>query len=211
MLKWATWSILAKIFHKASPIPFQPSKNTVEWFQTRWNQEKTNAQTPPKPVELLLSLHKELQGPGECGALMELRVVLSPPQTCAWQRSNATRLVLSQTSSGWCLPRLARPVLTRTGHCREQPVLSSTSHPAPWTWETPTRVEEKWHYCFHFCIGETRYECKTGLQSNFFIILSCLKSFKNNFLWVIFVRGYRGSLWKSQRPRAVYKASILTV
>lgn len=134
MLKWATWSILVRIFHKASAIPSQPSKNTVEWFQTRWNQEKTNAQTPPKPVELLLSLHEELQGPGQTRALPELQVVPSPPQTCAWQRPNATRLVLSQTSSGWCFSRLAWPLLTRTAPCRLQPVLSSTSQPAPWIW-----------------------------------------------------------------------------
>lgn len=187
MLKWATWSILVKIFHKTSAIPSQPSKNTVEWFQTRWNQEKTIAQTPPKPVELLLSLHKELQGSGKRGALGELQVVLCPPQ----------------------------PVPDR-GQCHQtwpEQLLQSAACPQQHFphWDTPTGTEERQHYCFRFYLRETRHECKPGLQSNFFIILSCLKSFKNNFLWVIFVRGSGGSLWKSQRPRAVYKASILTV
>lgn len=95
MLKWATWSILVKIFHKTSAIPSQPSKNTVEWFQTRWNQEKTIAQTPPKPVELLFSLHEELQGSGMSGALGELQVVLCPLILCLAGVS-ATRLLLSQ-------------------------------------------------------------------------------------------------------------------
>lgn len=118
MLKWATWRILVKIFHKASAIPSQPSKNTVEWFQTRWNQEKTNAQTPPKPVELLLSLHKELQGPGKGRALRELQVVLSPPQNWAWQRSNATRLVLSQTPfQGWHSPSGQEQLLADCSLC----------------------------------------------------------------------------------------------
>ena len=41
MLKWVTWSILVKIFHKASPTPSHPSKNTVKWFQPKWNTRKT--------------------------------------------------------------------------------------------------------------------------------------------------------------------------
>lgn len=203
MLKWATWSILVKIFHKASAIPSQPSKNTVEWFQTRWNQEKTNAQTPPKPVELLLSLHKELQGPGKGRALKELQAVLSPPQNCAWQRSNATQ-VLSQTSSGWCLPRLAWPLLKRAA-----PVLSSIA--APWSWDTPQGWRRRNITALIFTYGKPGTNARQVSKAISSLFCLCLKSFKNNFLRVIFVRGYRGSLWKSQRPGAVYKANILTV
>lgn len=47
---------LVQIFHKASPSPTHPSKNTVKLFQPKWNQEKLNAQTPPRPTEFLLTL-----------------------------------------------------------------------------------------------------------------------------------------------------------
>lgn len=69
MLKWVTWSILVKIFHKTSPTPSHPSKNTVKWFQSKWNQEKPNAQTPPKPAEFLLTLRQDPQETGKHGAL----------------------------------------------------------------------------------------------------------------------------------------------
>lgn len=205
MQKWATWNILIKIFHKASAIPSQPSKNTVEWFQTRWNQEKTIAQTPPKPVELLLSLHKELQDLGSVEPFQSCRLCSPHLRLCLAGVKCHQAGPFPDTLQGWHGPSWQEQLL-QSAACPQQ-----HSHPAPWIWETPAGMEEKWLYCFHFYIWGTRYECKTGLQSNFFIILSCLKSFKNNFLRVIFVRGCRGSLWKSQRPRTVYKASILTV
>lgn len=45
-------------------------KKTVKGVQPKKNQEKPNAQTPPKPVELLLALHKDLQGLRKHKALM---------------------------------------------------------------------------------------------------------------------------------------------
>lgn len=178
MLKRATWSILVKIFHKASAIPSQPSKNTVEWFQTRWNQEETNAQTPPKPVELLLSLHKELQGPGKSRALKELQVVPSPPQNCAWQRSNATQagpvpatLWLAPSKAGMAPPEKSSSSL-----------MSSAALPTlPLELGHTTRMQEKKHHCFHSYTWETRHQGKTGLQSNFFIILSLPKELQKQF------------------------------
>lgn len=120
-----------------------------------------------------------------------------------------------QMPPGWSFPRYPSKAGTappaKSSSLQSAACAQQHCPPCPLELGDTTRMEEEKCHCFHFYIWETGYECKTGLQSNFFIILSCLKSFKNNFLGVIFVRGYRGSLWKSQRPRAVYKASILTL
>lgn len=76
---------LVQIFHKASPSPTHPSKNTVKLFQSKWNQEKLNTQTPSRPIEFLLTLLRTHRDQVDAQNLCWVRSHLNTTSFAGWE------------------------------------------------------------------------------------------------------------------------------
>lgn len=228
-------------------LPY-PEK-TVKGFQPKRNQEKTNALTPPKPAELLLTLHKDLQGLRKHRALTAWGITPTPANAagCAAPPLQAALLISpckppphlspvpgrGQLSPDWSFPSHSLIVSSEAG------VAPPGENKGRQCGQTSPEAQSAWHGAA--CPQRYSPPCTFYLreanedgeeEATILLVFLRMGNWGINARWISraislwfflptelqkqfspsdFCQRLFRSLWKSQRPSAMYKASILTV